>query len=273
MTTKEFSTLEVELKDKIVTARLNRPEKANALNETLWYELGDLAAWVDETPEARALVLLGNGKHFTAGIDFSLMMTVLGKVASLPEGHKQEGMRKQILSLQNAFTQLETCRKPVIAAIDGSCIGGGIDLITACDIRYATSTATFCVKEVDLAIVADIGTLQRLPPIVGEGMARDLALTGRSFGAEEALKMGLVSRVLPDGPALEEAALEAARGIASKSPLTVRGIKQVMNYSRGRPVAEGLDHVATWNAAMLMSKDAQEAMSAMMEKRAPVYDD
>ncbi|MEC9466504.1 MAG: crotonase/enoyl-CoA hydratase family protein [Myxococcota bacterium] len=273
MTTPEFSTLEVELKDNIVTARLNRPDKANALNETLWYELGDLARWVDETPAARVLALLANGKHFTAGIDFSLMMTVVGKVAHLPDGHKQEALRKKILSLQDSFTQFERCRKPVIAAIDGSCIGGGIDLITACDIRYASSAATFCVKEVDLAIVADIGTLQRLPPIVGEGMARDLALTGRSFGADEALKMGLISRVLPDGPALEEAVLQAATSIAAKSPLTVRGVKQVMNYSRGRTVEEGLDHVATWNAAMLMSKDTQEAMSAMMEKRTPTFDD
>tara|TARA_B100001964_G_scaffold204286_1_gene233916 strand:- start:713 stop:1528 length:816 start_codon:yes stop_codon:yes gene_type:complete len=270
---KEFSTIAVELKDKVVTARLNRPNKANALNETLWHELGDLARWVDETPEARVLLLMANGKHFTAGIDFSLMMTVLGKVASLPDGHKQEGMRKQILDLQDDFTQFETCRKPVIAAIDGACIGGGIDLITACDIRIATSEATFCVKEVDLAIVADIGTLQRLPPIVGEGMARDLAFTGRTFGAEEALKMGLISRILPDQAALEAAALEAAKAIAAKSPLTVRGIKQVMNYSRNRTVEEGLDHVATWNSAMLLSKDAQEAMGAMMEKRAPVFDD
>lgn len=269
----DFSALEVELKDHVVTARLNRPQKANALDEVLWFELGDLADWVDRTPEARVLVLLANGKHFTAGIDFSLIMTLVGKVKELPQGQRQFRLRQEILRLQAAFTRFETCLKPVIAAIDGACVGGGIDLITACDIRFATADATFCVKEVDLAIVADIGTLQRLPAIVGEGIARDLALSGRTFGADDALRMGLLSHVLPDRTSLETHALEAARKLSTKSPLTLRGIKEVMNYSRGRSVQDGLEHVATWNASMLLSQDAEEAIAAMLQKRPAVYED
>ena len=163
--------------------------------------------------------------------------------------------------------------KAVIAAIHGNCLGAGIDLITACDLRYSTADASFSIKEVDLAIVADIGTLQRLPHIVGEGHARELALTGRVFDGAEAKSMGLVSETYDSLEALEEAVAETARTIASKAPLAIRGIKQVFNYSRGRRVEEGLDYVATWNGGMLLSADATEAVQAWMEKRPPVFSD
>ena len=152
-------------------------------------------------------------------------------------------------------------------------MGGGIDLIAACDIRLASKEATFSVKEIDLAIVADIGTLQRLPHIVGDAMTRDLAMTGRRFDAEEAKSMGLVSRLFDDAAALEDGAMTLARELAAKSPLTMRGIKNTLNYGRGRTVDEGLERVALWNAAMLMSKDAQEAISATVEKRNATFDD
>lgn len=269
----EFETIKVEVVNKVAYATMNRPEKANALNGKLWFEIGDLAKWVDSTPDVRVLVLRGAGKHFTAGIDFELIMQIMGETAHLPEGHKQEALRAKILELQGAFTALENCRKPVIAAINGSCIGGGIDLITACDIRYACADAKFSVKEIDLAIVADIGTLQRLPPIVGEGNARELAMTGRKFDAVQAKSMGLLSDVFEDADALASSVKEIAEQIASKSPLTQRGIKHVMNHCRGKSVSEGLNYVATWNAAMLMSADAQEAMAAMMQKRTPDFKD
>ncbi len=269
----EFECIELEVVNKVAYATLNRPDKANALNSKLWFEIGDVANWAHQTPEIRALVLQGAGKHFTAGIDFSLIMQIAGETATLPEGHKQEALRTKIIALQESFTALERCSKPVIASIHGSCIGGGIDLITACDIRYAAEQAVFSVKEIDLAIVADIGTLQRLPPIVGEGNARELAMTGRKFNAQEARDMGLVTQVFADQDALVAGVREIAEQIASKSPLTQRGIKHVMNHCRGRTVADGLNYVATWNAAMLMSADAQEAMAAMMQKRQAEFKD
>jgi enoyl-CoA hydratase len=269
----EFECIQVEVVNKVAYASLNRPDKANALDHKLWFEIGDLANWVSTTPEIRALVLQGAGKHFTAGIDFSLIMQIVGETASLQDGHKQEALRTKIIALQASFTALENCSKPVIASIQGSCIGGGIDLITACDIRYASEQAVFSVKEIDLAIVADIGTLQRLPPIVGEGVARELAMTGRKFSAQEAQDMGLVSKVFADHDSLNAGVREIAEQIASKSPLTQRGIKHVMNHCRGRTVADGLNYVATWNAAMLMSTDAQEAMAAMMQKRQAEFKD
>lgn len=269
----EFSTISTTFEGGILQANLNRPDKANALDHTLWFELGALANWVDETPACRVLVLGAEGKYFSAGIDFSLMMTVTGKVASLPDGQKQEALFHEITKLQDAFSAFESCRKPVIAAIQGLCLGGAIDLIAACDLRLASKEATFSVKEIDLAIVADIGTLQRLPHIVGDAMTRDLAMTGRRFDADEASAMGLISRVFEDGAALRDGALALASELAAKSPLTMRGIKNTLNYGRGRTVAEGLERVALWNAAMLISKDAQEAISATMEKRVPSFDD
>jgi enoyl-CoA hydratase/carnithine racemase len=269
----DFKTIETELRDGVLHAWMNRPKKANALDRTLWFELGELANWADLLPEARVLVLGGRGRHFTAGIDFSLVMDIATMASRLPEGRKQEELRRTILDLQRAFSAFEQCRKPVIASIHGCCYGGGIDLSTACDMRYSTEDASFCVKEVDLAIVADIGTLQRLPPIVGEGIARELAFTGRVFDGKEAKEMGLVNAVFETQDGLDRGVAEIAQGIASKSPLAVRGIKRVMNHSRGRTVEEGLDYVATWNASMLLSADTQEAMRAALEKRAASFPD
>jgi enoyl-CoA hydratase/carnithine racemase len=273
MTTPEFQNIETTLQEGVLYGWLNRPHKVNAMNRTLWFELGDLARWADREPSVRVLVLAGRGRGFTAGIDLSLIMEIVTEAAAHPDGRKQEEIRQVILEMQRAFSAFETCRKPVIAAVHGSCIGGGIDLITACDMRYSTKDTTFCVKEVDLAIVADIGTLQRLPYIVGEGLARELAMTGRSFSGDEALQMRLVNGVYETQEALMQAVGEVARTIASKSPLTVRGIKQVMNHARGRTIEEGLAFVATWNAGMLLSEDAQEAVQAWMEKREPVFRD
>jgi enoyl-CoA hydratase len=192
-----FKYLELEYTEHILKASIARESKANAIHETLWFELEKLALWVDESPEIRVLILNGKGKHFTAGIDFSLALSLFTSVSTLPEGHKQEAMYHKILKLQKAFTAFEKCRKPVLTAIHGSCLGAGIDLITACDLRYASADAYFCIKEIDLAIVADIGTLQRLPHLIGQGHTRELALTGRTFSAQEAKDLGLVNNVYP----------------------------------------------------------------------------
>ena len=269
----EFTCLTVTLADAIAQIQLNRPDKANALNGTLWREIGAVFRWVDETPEARVAILSGAGRHFCSGIDFELMGAVLGAVEELGPGRKEERLRWTILELQAAFTALETCRKPVLAAIDGWCIGGGLDLIAACDMRYATADAAFSLKEADLAIVADVGSLHRLPYLIGEGRLRELAFTARQFDAAEAQAMGLVNRVFADAAQLREGVQAIAAGIAAKSPLTVRGIKQVLNHGRDHSVADGLDYVATWNAAMLLSDDTREAIAAAMQKRQPRFRD
>lgn len=267
-----FEALKVEISDNVATVSLNRPEKANALNGVLWHEIGAAFDALDLEDEVRVVVLRGEGKHFSSGIDFTLIAEVVGSVASLPDGRKHEIVRRKILELQDCFTAVERCRKPVIAEISGACIGGAIDLITACDMRYATTTTKFCVKEVDLAIVADVGTLQRLPGLVGEGVCRELALTGRTFLGDEAAGFGLINRAFEDKEALGAHVQEVASGIAKKSPLTVRGVKQVLNFSRDHTVRDGLDYVATWNAAMLISADSQEALTASFEGREPRFD-
>ena len=263
----EFAGLNLTLTDHIAQIELNRPDKANALNGTLWREIGEAFRWVDETPEARVAVLSGAGRHFCAGIDFALMGELLDEVGEMKPGRREERLRRIILDLQAAFTALETCRKPVLAAIQGLCIGGGLDLIAACDMRYATADASFSLKEADLAIVADVGSLQRLPYLIGEGRVRELAFTAHPFDAAEAQAMGLVNRVFADAAQLGESVQTIATGIAAKSPLTVRGIKQVLNYGRDHRVADGLEYVATWNAAMLLSDDTREAVAAVMQKR------
>ncbi len=270
---KAFTHLEIKLIGKVAHIVLNRAEKANAINETLWFELEEAFQWVDEQDQIRCVVLAGEGRHFCAGIDFSLVQGLLAKVGGLPEGRKQEVLRQQILSFQHAFSRVEQCRKPVIAAIHGSCIGAGVDLISGCDMRYATTDAQFSIKEVDLGIVADVGSLQRLPYLIGEGMLRELAFSGRTFDGEEALKLGLLNRVYETQTALMEGVMELAQTIAAKSPLTLRGIKRVIEYGRDHSVADCLEYTATWNSAMLLSADTMEAFTALTEKRPPVFRD
>jgi len=270
---KHFETLAVGLEHNVATIALNRPDKANAINAQMWKELKDAFQWIDATPEARVGILSSNGKHFCAGIDLEFLMSLNMEVNPMSEGRKQERMKQIIEELQATISAAEKCRKPILAEIHGSCIGGAIDLITACDMRYATKESKFSVKEADLAIVADIGTLQRLPTIVGEGVARELAFTARTFDGVEAASIGLINKVFSDEPSLTEFVTKMAQDIAKKSPLTMRGIKESLNYSRDHSVDEGLAAIATRNAAMLLSEDVQEAAMSQMEKRDPKFKD
>jgi enoyl-CoA hydratase len=268
-----YETLTVTLEDHIATVCLNRPDKANAMNATMWQEIRKAFQWVDETPEARVAILQGEGKLFTAGIDLQMMMGLGPQIQNECDGRTREALRRVILDLQDTLTSLERCRKPVLAAIHGACIGGGIDLITCADMRYCSADASFTIKEIDIGMTADVGTLQRLPKLIGEGMARELAYTGRKFGAVEAREMHLVNRVFESREALYAGVREIAATIAAKSPLSIRGTKEMITYARDHSVADGLNYIATWNAAMLMSKDLSEAMMANMSKRAAVFKD
>jgi enoyl-CoA hydratase/carnithine racemase len=267
-----FETMIVTESDGIAHIELNRADKANAMNAAMWKDLRSSFEWLSAS-RARVGVLSARGKHFTAGIDLEMLIAMQAETADLPDGRKQERLRELIVELQAAISAAELCKKPILAAIHGACIGGGIDLVTACDIRYATSDARFAVKEIDLAIVADVGTLQRLPRLVGDGLARELAFTGREFSGVEAHAIKLVNQIFADRESLMTAAFKTAAAIASKSPLAVRGIKDTLNYSRDHSVAEGLSYVASKNAAILVSSDLTEALSAAKQQRPPRFQD
>ncbi len=269
-----FSTLSLELNDHVAHLQLNRPRQANAINQPMWQELGDAMIWANETAEVRVVVLSGAGNYFCSGIDLSMLSELTGDLVegSRCEGRKREALREKIIWLQGQLTKIERCRKPVLAAVHGLCIGGGVDLITACDMRYCTEDAQFSVKEIDVGLVADIGTLQRLPQLIGDGMMRELVYTGRSIKGSEATTLGLTNRCFSNKETMMEAVFVIANTITSKSPLTVRGSKQVMLYSRDHSIADGLDYVATWNAGMLLSEDIKIALNAHSKKEQPQFE-
>ena len=268
-----LEALSLSLQDHIATVQLSRPEKSNAMNWAMWQDIRTAFRWADATPEVRVVIIEGQGKNFTAGIDLQMMMGLQEKIHDTCQGRTREKLRQLILELQDTLTSMERCRKPVLAAIHGACVGGGIDLICCADMRYAASDAYFSIKEIDIGMTADVGTLQRLPKLIHEGMARELAFTGRKVDAQEAQAMGLVNRVFDSHDALRMGVREIAATIASKSPLSIRGTKEMINYARDHSVADGLNHVATWNAAMLVSDDLMAAMMAGMSKRTPTFKD
>jgi enoyl-CoA hydratase len=268
-----FTALALSLEQGIAEVRLNRPDKSNAMNDAMWPEIRQAFDWIDATPAARVAILSGAGKNFCAGIDLAMLAGIQQRIASPDGARSREALRRIILDLQDCLTAIERCRKPVLAAIHGACVGGALDLVTCCDMRYGTADAVFSIKEIDLAMVADAGTLQRLPCLIGEGMARELAYTGRKMDAAEAEKLGLLNRIFASNEVLTAAVSEIAQTIAAKSPLAIRGIKEVMNFSRDHSVADGLDFVANWNAGLLLSSDLEEAIAAQREKRLPEFSD
>ena len=267
-------SLKIEIEGPIAQVILNRPEKANALDGELWQALGKCFRDLDQNKSVRVCILSAEGKHFTAGIDLNLLQEIGIQSEEYDcEGRKRDFLRRKILELQSSFSEFERCRKPVIAAVHGSCIGGGVDLITACDLRYATEDARFQIKEIDLGLVADVGTLQRLPTLIPQGIVRELAFTGRSFDGKEALSMGLLNNCYENKESLMQGVLEVARSITAKSPLAISGIKETLLYSRDHTVQESLNQVATWNSAMLLSADLEEAMMAHLQNRTAKFSD
>lgn len=263
-----FETLTLSIDEGIARLAFNRPQKANALNATAWKELRQAFEFIDATPAARVVVLRGSGAHFSAGLDLEIIDAIDGSAA-----HTRETLRRWILDIQDDVTAIERCRKPVIAAIHGFCLGGGIDISTACDMRYTCADATFSVKEIDLAITADVGTIQRLPRLVGEGVARELIYTGRTFNGREAERLRLVNACYDRVEELFAGVDRIARDIAGKSPLAIRGCKESLLFSRDNSIAAALNQIATWNASMLDSDDLREAIAAFKEKRTTRYRD
>ncbi len=268
-----LATIAIELDHSVAEIRLNRPDRSNAMNEPMWRELRTALQWADVTPAVRVVVLGGSGRNFCSGIDLSMLAGVEAAVAHRDPARGREALRRLILDLQDCLSSVERCRRPVLAAIQGACIGAGVDLASCCDMRYGAADVRFSVREIELGMVADVGTLQRLPRLVSDGVARELAYTGRDVGAVEAQRIGLINCAFDTGEALYAGVREIARAIAGKSPLAIRGTKEMLNFGRDHSVADGLNYVATWNAAMLMSDDLAESMRAIREKRLPGFDD
>lgn len=246
---------------------LNRPEKRNTMTWEFFAELTAHFRAFDCDPEVRAVIVQAEGKMFTAGLDLVAASSLLGDGSAV----YREGLRRKVFEFQEAMGAAEKCRKPVIAAVHGHCIGGGVDFISACDIRLATADAVFSVRETRLGIVADGGTLQRLPHLIGHAWARELALTGRDFTAEEALKMGFITRLCADREALLAEAKTLADQIANLPPLTVQGTKETLLHGRDNGVYPGLEYIAQKNAALIPNEDMMEAVTAFLEKRPPVF--
>ncbi len=258
-----YTTLALRMEQHVLWVALNRADKANAMNEPMWEELQACFEWADGEPCVRVVVLCGEGKNFCAGIDLGMFAGLATHMESIPEASRRiEWFRRRIKQLQGNLTAIEQCRKPVIAAVHGNCIGGGIDMISACDMRFSSAAAVYSIKEIDIGIVADVGTLQRLPKLMAPGIVSELALSGRYFDASEAERFGLVNRLYNSYEELIEGVSELAQMIARKSPLAVRGTKEMIRYSRDHSVDDALNYVATWNAGMLSQEDALLAMSA-----------
>jgi enoyl-CoA hydratase/carnithine racemase len=267
--TVESERLAIEIDGGVAHVELIREAKLNAMDGALFSELGDAFRRLGADESVRAVLLSARGKHFTAGIDLEY---AAGQFAPPSDaGRAAESRLRHIHWLQNAFTAVAQCRVPVIAAVHGGCIGAGVDLVSACDLRVAAVGAFFQVAEVDVAITADLGTLQRLTYLIPEGVVRDLTFTGRRMEVDEAERLSLVNRVLPSREEAIAAGLEMARTIAAKPPLAVAGAKLSLDYSRGRTVEEGLAQVAMWNAATLGTPDLGTAIGARLSRTTPNF--
>ncbi|MBM7368924.1 crotonase/enoyl-CoA hydratase family protein [Gordonia hydrophobica] len=267
-----YKAFTVTVADHIAEVTLIGPSKGNAQGPDFWTEAAPLFAALDTDPDVRAIVLTGSGTHFSFGLDLPAMMGDFGKVlASDAKAGPRTDFHNLVKSMQGAINAVADCRKPVIAAVAGWCIGGGVDLISAADIRVASADAKFSVREVKVAIVADMGSLARLPLIIGDGHTRELALTGKDIDAARAEKIGLVSDVYADKDATLEAAHAIAAEIAGNAPLVVQGFMDVLDHSRSARVDDSLRYVAAWNAAFLPSNDLTEAVTAVFEKRTPQF--
>ena len=266
-----YSCFTVEITDEIAHIRFNRPEKANSMIPEFWRELPDAVNDISDNAKARVIVLSSEGKHFTSGMDISVFMQGGLDQDESNRELSAEAFRHHLETLQGAFTALEKARQPVIAAVQGGAIGAGIDLITACDCRYATKDAFFCVMETAIGMTADVGTFPRLAKIIPEGWARQMAYTAERVPAEKAKEIGLVNDVFETPEALLDGVMAIAKQIAAHSPLAVSGCKQMVNYARDHSTDDALDYIRVWNAGMLRPEDIKESYMAKMEKRAPVF--
>ena len=272
--TSKYESFNLEIEDNIANIILSRPEQLNSMSRKFWVELPEILEEVNRNSEIRVLIISSTGKHFCAGMDLSAFDN---GVANIPKEKRPDNARigealyRSARELQEYISKLEKIRVPVIAAIHGGCIGGAVDLVTACDIRLATTDAFFCIQEINIGMAADVGTLQRLPRIIPDSKMRELAYTGRRMLADEAKESGLVSDVYNSQEEMVNAAKEMANEIAKKSPIAIYGLKALMNYSRDHTISDSLDFNALWSGAMLSQRDMEEAIKAFVEKREATF--
>jgi len=267
-----FETLDLNLDGGIAHVALNRPDKLNAMNNKFFTDLKACFEHLASLPSLRVVILSGNGKHFTAGLDLMEAASTIGNTAGDPS-RVRERLHRHIRWMQSTITAVEACPVPVIAAVHGACLGGGVDLTTACDIRITSADAYFTIQEIEVAIVADLGTLQRIPHLLPLGVIKELAYTGRKMGAEEAKSHGFVNSIHADKEALMSAAFDLAGQMAAKSPTTLVGTKRAINQARDHSVADGLEYVAAWNSGMLLGEDLMKASTAVMAKNTADFKD
>ena len=275
MTLPELENLKafnVSIENNIAHLQLSRPEQLNSMNSDFWDELPRIVKAIDHASAARVIVLSSTGKHFTAGMDLEVFAH-FGRRFELEPARCAEALRRLVIKLQDIFNVLEQCRMPVLSAVQGGCIGGGMDMIATTDCRYCTADSFFVVKETKLGVLADLGTLQRLPKLIPEGLARELVYSSRKMLAEEALSSGFVNAVYPDQESLLAAVMEVAKSIAANSPLIVAGTKEMLTYGRNHGVDEGLKYTATWQGGMFRMADLGEGMTASQERRDGDYAD
>jgi len=272
--TNKYESFNLEIEDNIANIILSRPEQLNSMSRKFWVELPEILEEVNRNSEIRVLIISSTGKHFCAGMDLSAFDN---GVANIPKEKRPDNARigealyRSAKELQEYISKLEKIRVPVIAAIHGGCIGGAVDLVTACDIRLATTDAFFCIQEINIGMAADVGTLQRLPRIIPDSKMRELAYTGRRMLADEAKESGLVSDVYNSQEEMVNAAKKMANEIAKKSPIAIYGLKALMNYSRDHTISDSLDFNALWSGAMLSQRDMEEAIKAFVEKREATF--
>ena len=275
-----YTCFTTDIRDGIAHITLNRPEKRNSMNTEFWDELPQIVADIDNNSRARVIVISSTGPHFSSGLDIGVFLGG-GKDKSETDEKpdpksrrtRSEAFYQNVKRMQKSFSVLEECRVPVLAAIQGGCIGGGVDFTTACDMRYATADAFFTIYEVNIGMTADVGTFPRLVKLIPEGIVKELAYTGRRMSAEEAKSVGLVNAVYENQESMLTAVMDIAREIASKAPLAVYGCKRMINYSRDHSTADGLDYIGIWNASMLQPDEMLEAISASSEKRSGDFAD
>lgn len=269
-----YTCFDVSIENKVAHIVLKRPEALNSMPRAFWNELPEIVADIDDNARARVIVISSTGKHFTAGMDISVFTDGEGVSAGAGDPwSRAEAFRQFVMTLQNSFSCLDNARMPVIAAIQGGCIGGGVDMSSACDIRYCTEDAFFQIAEINIGMTADVGTFPRLCKLIPEGWVRELAYSGRRLPAAAAKQIGLVNEVFATQEEMLSNVMKLAAEIAEKSPVAVAGSKRMINYARDHSQADGLDYIATWQAGMFSPPHMAEAFAAKAQKRPANFPD